>query len=189
MEKVSLDSVVFMPSGQPPLKSRDLASPIQRMHMVRLAIASNPRFCASDIEFSGEGKSYTVFTISDLKRKYPSDELFYILGSDAFIDMPNWKEPGSIINSVNLVVVMRPGISDDAVKSSPFAENLVYDADDPEMALLQLKGGRQAVVIAGTSLDISSSQIRERIKKRLSVKYLLPPDVEEYILANNIYNC
>ncbi|MCE5313033.1 MAG: nicotinate-nucleotide adenylyltransferase [Nitrospiraceae bacterium] len=187
MEKAVLDAVLFVPSGQPPLKENDLASPNHRMQMVRLAISSNPGFMLSDVELYGEGKSYTVSTISALKQLYPADELFFIIGSDAFIDMPNWKEPYAIISSVNLIVAQRPCTSAEFINASLFVESLMHDPLQPDVSQLRLKGGRQAMLAVITQLDISSSDIRDRIKKGLSIKYLLPPEVEEYIRLNKLY--
>lgn len=187
MEKAALDAVLFIPSGQPPLKETDLASPHHRMQMVRLAIASNPGFILSDIELSSEGKSYTVETISALKKIYPDDQLFFITGSDAFIDMPKWKDPDSIISSINLIIAQRPGTGFDEVKASPLVKGISTAPDSEDVMLLELRGGTQAMLVPVTQIDISSSYIRSQIQNGMSIKYLLPPEVEEYIRLHKLY--
>ncbi|MBN2654921.1 MAG: nicotinate-nucleotide adenylyltransferase [Nitrospirae bacterium] len=186
-EKASLDTVVFIPSGQPPLKSKDLASPHHRMQMVRLAIASNPVFSVSEIEISGEGKSYTVSTISALKKLYPADQLFFITGSDAFVDMPNWKAPDSIISSINLIVAHRPGTGLDKIKDSQLVKGISPASDSAGVMLLDLISGAQGMLVPVTQMDISSSYIRSQIRNGMSLKYLLPPEVQEYISINKLY--
>lgn len=180
--RVNLDKVIFMPSGNPPLKALDLIDASHRYTMTRLATASNVNFVVSDIEIRQTEKSYTANTLQRLREIYPEDELFFILGIDAFLDIPNWWQPEALISMIDFIVVARPGFDlMDILKSS------YVQSADSELNQFQLKSGRKAFVLQMTPLGVSSTDIRRLLKEGKSIKYLLPEKVEEYIYAHNLY--
>ncbi len=192
-ERIGLDKVIFIPSGNPPIKTEDLIEPSHRYTMTRLATDSNVSFVVSDIELRGSEKSYTVNTLQQLVEIYPDDELFFILGIDAFLDIPNWWQPERLISMVDFVLMTRPGFDFVDVAESP------YIFTPPSLSHLPVRVRTQAdnfwLLISGkkvfpveiTPLAISSTQIRRLLRDCSSIRYLLPEVVEQYIYEHNLY--
>jgi nicotinate-nucleotide adenylyltransferase len=192
-EMLSLERVLFIPSGNPPLKTEDIAEAAQRFGMVSLAVKDNPLFDALDIECASPGKSYTVNTVEALRERYPDASLFFILGIDAFLDIVNWWQPERLVSLVNFAVISRPGGTFADLASSPYLqvdEGLLRQLDEGETERIQLPltSGREAALMRITSMDISSTGIRGRIKAGRSVKYLLPEEVQSFIISHKLYN-
>ncbi|MBZ0155766.1 MAG: nicotinate-nucleotide adenylyltransferase [Alphaproteobacteria bacterium] len=186
-ETCVLDSLLFIPSGNPPLKEADLADAGHRYAMVRRAVEANRHFSVSDIELLRTERSYTVTTLLELREKYPEDELFFILGMDAFLDIPNWWQPERLIRLVDFIVVARPGFDlADAVRF-PFLEEGAAPPPPSFPSPLRLAGGRTAVFLPVTALDISSTAIRRLVREDRSIRYLVPEAVEEYIRSHGLY--
>lgn len=166
-EQLELDKIIFIPSGNPPLKNSIPAQ--QRFEMAQLAFSDNPHFEVSDIETKDTvEKSYTVNTLMNLSEKYRNDnvKLFLLIGADNFITLNKWKEPEKLFDYSEVVVLKRPD----------------FNIEDHN------SGFRHKVKFIDTPLlEISSSMIREKVLKGLSVKYLLDEKVEEYILKNDLY--
>ncbi len=187
-EILGLDKVFFIPSGNPPLKSEDLADALKRYKMVRLAVVRNRFFDVLDIECVKSEKSFTVETLEVLLRQYHDAELYFMLGIDAFLDIPNWWRPEQLVSMVNFAVVSRPGREFDEMLSSPFAKTKDLAESGGESLTLELLTGRKAELVKITPLDISSSDIRRRIRAGRSIKYLLPEEVESFIISNKLYS-
>ena len=115
-----LDRIFFIPSGNPPLKRKDLADADHRYNMVRMAVRDNPYFEVLDIESIRPGKSYTVNTLEQLLKNYADADFYFILGIDAFLDIPNWREPEKILSLANFIVISRPGKSFVDLFHSPY---------------------------------------------------------------------
>lgn len=165
LEEFQLDEIIFVPCYIQPLKSdKDFASPNHRLEMIRLAIKNNPRFTFSDIEINRKGKSYTVDTLRYYKKKY--DNLYFVIGADNIKDFHRWKEPDEILKLAQLIVTNRGG----------------YDLKIPSRIR-----GRKILVCRIPQIEISSTMIRERIRKNQSIKYLVTEEVENYIIQNNLY--
>jgi nicotinate-nucleotide adenylyltransferase len=191
-ERLGLARVLFVPSGMPPLKSRDLAAAPMRYEMVRRAVSRNRFFTALDIECARPGKSFTVRTLETLADAYAGSELFFLLGIDAFLDIPNWREPERLITLVNFAVVSRPSGGFADLVASPYlkiARRQAADLEHGKTDVLTVAVGESTVaeLIRITPLEISSTDIRERIKRGDSIKYLLPEAVESFIISNNLY--
>ena len=173
-EELALDKVLFIPSGIPPHKRAGaLALPKDRYLMTGLAIASNACFQLSDIEIVRDGVSYTVDTLKALLELYNDVQLFFITGADAILDIATWKSPGELLSMCNFVAVSRPGYNIDSIwrKAGKYI-------DRPEKSIT-------GIGIPG--LDISSTEIRERVREGKSVKYLLPDDVIDFIAEHGLY--
>lgn len=119
-EVLGLEKVLFVPSGNPPLKHTDLADAGQRYEMVRRAVAGNRPFEVLDIECTSPEKSYTVNTIGKLHEMYAGCDLYFMLGVDAFIDLPNWYMPEKLVSIVNFAVLSRPGCRFADLLASPY---------------------------------------------------------------------
>ena len=171
-DELQLDKVTFIPAYYPPHRDLDLASPEHRLNMVKIAIADNPYFEVNDIEYQRQEKSYTYFTIQELMNKNPqaSGKINFIIGSDAFKLIDTWYEIENLAKLVNFVIVIRP----DNMEIGKLLDNVKLSNFDFQIVKTPL-------------LDISSSDIRRRIKKNKSIKYLVPKAVEEYIYDNNLY--
>lgn len=172
--RLGLSKVLFVPAGQPWLKVNYVVATQQhRVEMVRRAIASNPYFELSTIELEHTGPSYTVDTITVLQKQLGAEaSLFFILGLDALRDLPLWKEPAKLIQICRLVVATRLGSNVPDLRSLEEAMPGVLDS------LVQLDM---------PVIEISSSKIRQRLAQGLSIRYLVPDEVERYILQQRLY--
>jgi nicotinate-nucleotide adenylyltransferase len=191
-EKLGLDKILFIPSGSPPLKIKELADAKHRYKMTRLAIVTNRLFELSDIECRLSGKSYTVKTVEELKKNNPEIEFFFILGIDAFLDVTNWWHPERLITLANFVIISRPDFRFIDLQISPYIKinrRILKRLDNAEIETytIKLKSSRNATFLRLTPIGISSTGIRRLLKEGKSIKYLLPAEVESYIIANKLY--
>ncbi|MBF0541000.1 MAG: nicotinate (nicotinamide) nucleotide adenylyltransferase [Nitrospirae bacterium] len=183
MEIIGLERVVFIPSQNPPLKKENIAPASDRFRMVEIAVADNPRFMVSDIEARREGTSFTAHTILELRSQMPEGEFYFIMGMDTFLDLPCWHMPQSLMDETNPVVLLRPPFNADSVFNSPFIDteqSINLDFTEGRVNV-QLKNGRDLILLQIPPIDISSTMIRNHLKYGRSIKYLVPEAVEEYI--------
>lgn len=191
---LDFDRILFIPTGDPPHKSsQDLASATDRYEMVRLAIASESDLAISDIELQRPGKSYTIDTVRLLRQEYGSGtDLFFLIGLDAFLEFPTWREPTALLEICSFVVMNRPGTSfQDLTRLNLFQtlsrESLAaLDAGQISQLDIPLED-RRLVCLHLTPSEISASDIRKRVRTGLSVANLLPLTVESYILRHHLY--
>lgn len=161
-EALNLDSVVFIPAGDPWQKrDRDLSTGQQRLEMVKLATENDSRFQVSDLEITRSGPTYAVDTVLEWKRLNPNDELFWIVGSDALSGIPSWHEWEAFVTEVTIVAVNRLGKND----SVPFD---FVSVDMPEVR-------------------ISATELRDRFTNGLDTQYLVPKQVSQYISDQGLY--
>ena len=192
-EMLSLDRVIFMPSGITPFDKPDLVSPRSRYKMVKTAIEGNPLFSISSIEVKTPGKSYTVDTLTRLRNRYKKSELFFITGIDAFLDLPAWKNPDRIVRTSNMIIISRPGSSFYGLRSSPYLkgvpDRVLKDLDKGKIEKFEVDISitKKGYLCNVTGLDISASNIRKLIMSGKDVNYLLPDSVKSYIISNNLY--
>lgn len=196
-DKINLDRVIFVPSGNPPFKTSDLMDSSHRYEMTGISIDSNAKFVISDLEMRQGEKSYAINTIERLSGIYPDDELFFILGIDAFLDIPNWWKSDALTEMIDFVVVTREGFDLADIMKSPYIDakgSNRYESDNNNKngcyflsPVCNLKSGKRVIPVQVTALNISSTEIRRLIKVGKSIKYLLPEVVEQYIYGNNLY--
>lgn len=191
-EKVALDRVLFIPSGSPPLKSRDIADAKHRYEMTRLALINNAHFEISDRECRQKGKSYTVKTLKALKRSHPKRDFYFILGIDAFLDIPNWWHHEELLALTHFIIISRPGFQFIDLQMSPVIETKKsvlrkLDVEAIDTYRMELKGHTTITLLRITPVGMSSTEIRRLIKQNGSIKYLLPVSVESYIISNKLY--
>lgn len=173
-DNCKLDKVIFIPTGLPAHKVELAAEdPKIRLEMTKLGIESNVFFNVSDIETYREGISYTIDTIMELKKTYPKDQLYFIIGADSLFQLPTWKDYEKLISSINIIVVNRPGEKNNLIR-------------DKIKEYADLFGGN-IIEVKSPLIEISSADIRNRVKNGKSIKYLVPKKVEEYILQKSIY--
>lgn len=160
-EALKLDRVLFVPAAHSPLKRREeLASDADRWAMVRLALRGNPLFSASDLEIRRGGVSYTVDTLRALK-KTTRAQLYLLLGADAYELLPRWRAPDEVVKLARIAVFGRPGH--------------------------RVRGRMPKHTVDCPLLEISSSEIRRRVRRGLSIRYLVPDPVERYIRKKGLY--
>ena len=188
LELLGLDRVLFVPAAIPPHKAAaQLAPAADRFEMVRVAIAGQPRFEVSDLELRRTGPSYTVDTLQELAAG--GDALFLVIGSETFLDLLNWRQPRRVASLAHLVVIPRAG-----------------SAFDPESAAAQkvlreigVEGGfvhagaaaalppRGVVIVHATSLPLSASELRRRVREGRSLAFRMPPAAIDYVRAHGLY--
>ncbi len=162
-EKMKLDKVFFVPSFLPPHKSvSGILSARDRFNMVRLATSGNPAFAVSDIELKRKGRSFTIDTVEYFHERYPGAKLFFIIGSDWLPTLGSWERIDRILELVELVVVNRPGCSENHSKF-------------------------QYRSIESPGIDISSSFLRQRIIRNQTIQYLVPEKVWSYIKKHRLF--
>ena len=167
VESLGFDKVILIPAYCPPHKNSQLACPEHRLEMVKLAVGNNPKFEVSDIEFRREGKSYTYLTIKELFDKY--GKINFIIGTDAFRKIESWYETDKLKKLIKFIVF----VHDNDFDTSEF-DYLVEKGYDFEFQSLPFE-------------DISSSELRNRIKNNENIDKLVPKPVKEYILENELY--
>lgn len=171
--RLRLDKVLFVPAGMPPHKlDHDITPTRHRLAMLELAIASNPGFALSRVDIDRHGPCYTVDTLALLHEEYgPGTELFFLMGMDSLADILTWKDPERLIRLAWIVVVGRPG----------------FQADVDELDKV-LPGAAQRICIVDTPLmEVSSSDIRQRVREGAPIRYQVPEAVEAYIRAHRLY--
>jgi nicotinate-nucleotide adenylyltransferase len=191
-ERLALDRILFVPSKNPPLKTKDIAPARQRYEMLMRALRGNKHFELSDIEFRLKGKSYTVRTIETLQSLNRDVVFFFLLGIDAFLDMPNWWHPERLTDLTDFVVISRPGHFFKDLMKSPYIKtgrSILQGLDSTNTGhyKVKLKSKRDAVLLPLTPVGISSTEIRHLVRRRKSIKFLLPPEVESYIISSKLY--
>jgi nicotinate-nucleotide adenylyltransferase len=195
LDKLQLDRVLLIPTGDPPHK-RDgsLAQAKDRYEMVRLAIADTPSFELSDVELRRAGKSYTIDTVRTLQHRFgPSTDLHFLIGLDAFLDFPDWKDPMTLLRLCRFVVVPRPGQSFQSLATMPLLPKLDLQAlarldtgESPRLDIA-LPSCRDIICLSIPPCATSASDIRQRIRSGATLANLLPPLVESYILHHRLY--
>lgn len=189
-DRLRLDQVLFVPAYLPPHKDEQLLTAAQRLEMVRLAVAGNGRFRASDIEVRRGGRSFTIDTIAELQASHPGAELFFITGLDSFLEIMTWKDWERLLSLCVFVVISREGSRFADLTRLPFLAGRERDLAEmdagTEEAELSAKGVR-AFLVRIPAYEISSTDIRRRVRQGRSIKYLLPEPVERYIIENKLY--
>jgi len=172
--RLDLAEVLFVPAGQPLLKLNNVISPAEhRVEMVRLAIADEPSFKLSTMEIERPGPSYTVDTMAELSSQIGAgDKLFFILGWDNLVQLPQWHEPSRLVKLCRLVPLRRVG----------------YPSPDLDSLEAAVPGLSQSLIMLDTpQIEISSSEIRDRVARGLSIHQLVPEPVESYIKQHRLY--
>lgn len=186
----ALDRVLLIPSYIPPHKETpDIAPPLSRLHMVKLAVAPYPRFIPSAVEIDAKGRSYSILTLQKLKRRYPDALMFFILGVDAFLEINTWRDYEKVLEQCHFIVISRPGYDlQDAKKvlREKYAERIVQ-VWDPPILDSKKKQDFKIFLLSIPSKDVASKEIRQKVKKGESISGLVAESVEKYIRTNKLY--
>lgn len=171
-EAFDLAGVAFVPAGVPVFKlDRHVAPAEDRLEMCRRAVQDNPCFDVSDIEVRRAGITYTVDTLREMRAHYPGNvELCFIIGADALASLPKWRESAEVARLASIIAVTRPGFALD------------------ERVCAQMEAARFRVeYLEVTALSVSSSRLRDMLEQGMSIRYLTPDGVFDYIRERGLY--
>ena len=173
-EEFNLRQVLFIPANIPPHKrERNIICAAKRLTMVKLATADNEYFEVSDIELKRPGLSYTVDTLTELKcGQYTDAEFYFIIGTDSAEEFATWHEPEQILAKCHIIVTSRPGTEFKAEHLAAELGEKVYE---------------KIHCLTTPQLEISSTDIRRRLREGKSVRYLLPEAVRKFIYREGLY--
>ena len=166
-DALDLDRLIFVPASAQPLKvdKPAVASARDRLEMVRLVVADDANYQVDDAEINREGLSYTVDTLEHLAGRYAGAEFFLLLGQDALAGFGQWRKPERILELATLALMMRSGAGDVA----------------------QWRKAERLALVSTRRVDVSSSEIRERLRAGKSIKGFVPESVERFIDARGLY--
>ena len=172
-ETFDLDEILFVPSGESYMKENVLDAKT-RITMTGVAIEDNSHFALSTIEVDRGGNSYSYETIEELKKHNPNTEYYFIVGADSLMNMEKWKNPEKIFNEVTILVAVRMGCTKD---------QLIEKIEE----LKEKFKGAKFFILPINTVDISSTSIRDKVRKGKSIRYMVHYKVIEYIKKNHIY--
>lgn len=174
-DEANLDEVWFLPSYRPPHKAAPVVTRFeQRCDMVMLATTGQPFFRVEPIERELPPPSYTAETLAELSQRHPDAEFALILGADSLVDLPGWYQPHRVVSQAELLIAPRPG-------------STVGTAADLAQALGVVPEAVRMRVIESPLIDIASRDLRARVARGKSIRFLVPRSVEEYIRERSLY--
>lgn len=166
-----LDRLLFAPAANPPHKDRKITHVSSRIEMLLRAIEPDERFEMTTVDLDRDGPHYSADTLAILAGQYPGAELFFLMGSDSFRDLPQWHEPMRLFEHAQLLVGKRP--------NSSYDEPALWEALPP------IRTHTEFVDIP--LIEISSTEVRQRVSEDLPIDYLVPRRVQDFIEANGLY--
>jgi len=173
-EELELDEVRLIPAGEPPHKVGQARSPGEvRAEMLEFATAGNPQFVVDRRELKRAGRSYTVETLSEFRSEFPNAELFFLMGADSLADLPQWREPERIAELATIVAVNRGD------RPLPDATTLAVTLGDAIAS--------RVVFVSMPGIDLSSTELRDRVAAGKSLRYAVPGAVDAYIRDKKLY--
>lgn len=179
-EHLQADQLVFIPAAQQPLKRNQAASSAEhRVRMLELMVAGNPGFSVDRVEIDRTGLSFTVDTLDHFARAMPNAERFFLMGEDAWATFGHWREPARVAELAQLVVLTRSVGRDTA----PFGQDTVAQRVLGEAS----PRGPGPVFLATRRVDVSSTEVRERVRAGLSIHGFVTESVAAYIATNGLY--
>ncbi len=192
---LALDRVIFIPTGDPPHKpATSLASAQHRLKMAALATQACDFFAVDDREALSPTVSYSVDTVTHLKKEVPSGaELGFIIGLDAFLEFQSWKHAPHLLELCHMIVCSRPGVTFIQLQSMPLLPptpiSSLYELDQQHTSRLDiaLPSGSSITLLSVPPCEISASHIREQKALHRPIAQWLPPSVESYIIQHKLY--
>jgi nicotinate-nucleotide adenylyltransferase len=174
---LTLDRIVLVPSRIPPHRQDPVgAGSEHRLAMAELAARERPRWSTSRIEIDREGASYTYDTLAGLREQFPGTQIFFILGADAFAEIATWSRYPAVLDLANFVVVSRPGITLDSL-----CERV------PSAFGVRPSAKTRVILVEATTPDVSSTEIRRRVRAGETLAGLVPNPVADYIRTHRLY--
>lgn len=189
-DKFKLDKVYFIPSFIPPHKKPvDIASPRDRLKMVELALAPCAHFLPSVLEVEAKGRSYSIFTLEKIRTMYPDSQIFFLLGIDAFLEIETWKDYEKVLEQCSFIIMSRPGFGFEGVHGvlSEKYVRRIRDLSDIDLPAYPDPGLDLIYLVPIAAMDVSSTEIRKRVRAGQSIRGLVPESVERYIKEKGLY--
>jgi len=187
-QELELENVYLIPSASPPHKVKEPVTPFRhRLAMTRLAADISPYLEAVDLEGRRAGHSYSIETLREFYRIFgPEVDIFFILGMDAFLEIRTWKECENLFNYAHFVIISRPGFQTEGLREVlPDLRVERETAGRPD--LFVAPSGKTVMRIQTTLMDVSSTRIREMVRKNRSIRFLVPERVGIYIAKKGLY--
>jgi len=195
-EGFGLDQVILIPAALPPHKMPgEVAAAADRLQMLNLALEDTPGLTISEVELKRSGPSYTIDTVAHFKHTLPDQSRIYlIMGMDAFLEIDTWKSYDALLLQIPFIIISRP--KSGSAGNDPgwkFMENFLTSKISPDyvfsesQSCYRAKNKQPVYVFEVTSLDISSTRIRNLINKARSIDYLVPRKVAEFINSKGLY--
>ncbi len=187
-EALDLTTVYLIPSALPPHKTGEPVTPFHhRLAMTRLAAAHSARFEAHDLEGRRPGLSYSIETLKEFHRVYgPNPQLFFIVGTDAFLEIKTWKEYQSLFDYAHFVIMQRPGFQLERLEPLLLSLDVAFEkTDDPRV--FETHTGNRLMLMKTTLMDISATVVRKLVREDKSVRFLVPEDVRNYVKEKGLY--
>ena len=192
---LALDRVIFIPAGDPPHKpATSLAPACHRLAMVKLATEPLEHFVVDDREALSPTVSYSVDTITHLKNEFPREtELGFIIGLDAFLEFPSWKQAPHLLDLCHVIVCSRPRVTFTQLQSmpllppTPLTSLRSLDQQDTPRLDLTLPSGNSMTLVSLPPCEVSASHIREQVALQRPIGHWLPPSVESYIIQYKLF--
>jgi nicotinate-nucleotide adenylyltransferase len=187
VERFNLDKLYLIPSLIPPhKKSSETVNARFRFEMLKLAV-NDDRFIVSDVELNREGPSYTIDTVNNFLRK-GFDEIFFILGTDAFLEIDLWRSYKKILKQISFIIMPRPDVIDEVSNLNSYINSKIGKYDyRKEKGCFESKEYKTLYLTDVTQLNISSTLVRNLVKKGDSISHLVGKRVEEYIIKKGLY--
>lgn len=174
MEENGLDQVWFIPTGCSYMKAdKDIIPPEERFHMTSLALSGNDGMRCLDLEVKRQGDTYTYETLEELGRMYPADRFYFIIGADCLFSIESWRHPERIFAGCHVIA---------AVRGDAPREDMLKKIEE-----LEGRYGAKILLMDFLNLEISSTQIRARVRDKKSIRYLVPDAVAAYIEKKGFY--
>lgn len=171
-ESLSLDQIIIIPNYIPPHKDANERNPEDVRQMLSLVFEGVEGFSVSTYELDKKGFSYSYETLEYFTKMNPNDEFYFIIGEDSYVDFSAWKNPQRILELAKLVIF----------------ERKFYDEEKMNKAREFIKKtGHEEIFLNSLTLEISSSDIRERVRKGKEIGFLVPREVKEYIIEKGLY--
>jgi nicotinate-nucleotide adenylyltransferase len=171
-EALALDRVVFIPAGDPPHKSEDVTDAEHRYAMVLLATAANEAFVVSRRELDRTGPSYSLTTIREYRSELGEEgELFFITGADAILEIRTWHRWQEVLRECRFAALTRPGFDFARLR-----------------AMLPQELHERVHLVPAPGLDVSSTEVRARVRRGETIRYLVPDPIEAYIRKHGLYS-
>jgi nicotinate-nucleotide adenylyltransferase len=176
MEQLSLDRLVFVPAAVQPLKAyRSTASGGDRLLMVRLTAGDDPRFAADSIELDRDGLSYSVDTLGEFARRFPLADRYFLVGADVLATFAQWRDPRAVLELATLAILTRRSDGGDVPDASRAGGVLAEEI------------AKRSTVVQTRRIDVSSTEIRERVRTGRSIRGFVTDGVAEYISSHGLY--
>lgn len=186
-EELALEHMYLIPAALPPHKDgKPVSSFEHRMAMIQLAVEGSPLLEALDLEGRRQGLSYSIETLREFRQLFKGNiELFFIIGIDAFLEIGTWKEYRALFDHAHFLVINRPGFQSEDLGRFLTSLEVGFERDGDKFVV---PSGNHLIFREATLMDISSTEIRNRVAEGKTIRFMLPKTVRTYIMENKLYS-